>query len=76
LRGASISKIIPARPSRFEQHWEIGFQVTERRLARILGEKDPAEFGPRIKRKLEATRLLADLEKFAAWAELELTRAH
>jgi len=47
----------------------------ERRLARILGEKDAAEYGPRIKRKSEAAKLLADLEKFAAWAELELTRA-
>ena len=47
----------------------------ERRLARILGEKDAAEYGPRIKRKSEAARLLADLEKFAAWVELELTRA-
>lgn len=47
----------------------------ERRLARLLGEKDAAEYGPRIKRKSEAARLLADLEKFAAWVELELTRA-
>ena len=47
----------------------------ERRLARILGEKDAAEYGPRIKRKSEAAKLLADLEKFAAWADLELTRA-
>lgn len=46
----------------------------ERRLARILGEKDAAQYGARVKRKSEAVRLLADLEKFATWAELELTR--
>lgn len=46
----------------------------ERRLGRILSEKDAAEYGARVKRKSEAVRLLADLEKLAAWAELELTR--
>jgi hypothetical protein len=46
----------------------------ERRLARILGEKDAAQYGARMKRKSEAARLLADLEKFAAWAELEMRR--
>jgi len=46
----------------------------ERRLARILSEKDAAQYGARMKRKSEATRLLADLEKFAAWAELEMKR--
>ena len=46
----------------------------ERRLVRILGEKDAAQYGARVKRKPEAVRLLADLEKFAAWAEIELTR--
>ena len=46
----------------------------ERRLARILSEKDAAQYGARIERKSEAVRLLADLEKFAAWAELEMSR--
>jgi hypothetical protein len=46
----------------------------ERRLARILGEKDAAQYGARMKRKPEAARLLADLEKFAAWAEVEMKR--
>jgi hypothetical protein len=46
----------------------------ERRLARILSEKDAAQYGARIKRKSEAMRLLDDLMKFAAWAEIEMTR--
>ncbi len=46
----------------------------ERRLSRILGEKDAAQYSPRAKRKSEALRILADLERFAAWAELEVTR--
>jgi hypothetical protein len=46
----------------------------ERRLARILSEKDAAQYGVHMKRMAEATRLLADLEKFAAWAELEMRR--
>jgi hypothetical protein len=46
----------------------------ERRLARILSEKDAAQYSARVKRKSEAVRLLADLEKFAAWAELEMSR--
>jgi hypothetical protein len=46
----------------------------ERRLVRILSEKDAGQYGARVKRKPEAVRLLADLQKFAAWAELELTR--
>ena len=46
----------------------------ERRLGRILNEKDAAQYGARLKRKSEAVRLLADLEKFATWAEVELTR--
>ncbi|WP_119304436.1 hypothetical protein [Dongia deserti] len=46
----------------------------ERRLARILGEKDAAQYSARPKRISEARRLLADLESYAAWAELELAR--
>lgn len=46
----------------------------ERRLFRLLNEKDAAQYSARIKHKSEAVRLLADLEKFAAWVELEISR--
>ena len=46
----------------------------ERRLRRILAEKDAAQYGARIKRKAEAVRLLAELEELALWAETELAR--
>ena len=44
------------------------------RLRRILSAKDAAQYGARLLRKNEAVRLLEDLEKFAQWAEGELTR--
>jgi hypothetical protein len=47
-------------------------QVT--RLARILGEKDGAQYSSRLRRMRDALKLLADLEKFADWAENELER--
>ncbi len=46
----------------------------ERRLARILAEKTEAEYGVRVTRGTAAARLLGDLEKFAAWSELEFVR--
>jgi hypothetical protein len=45
-----------------------------KRLRRILGEKDPAQYGVRFHRKSDALRLLADVEEFARWAESELVR--
>lgn len=39
------------------------------RLARLLSRKDEAQYGAGSFRKPEAEKLLADLEKFAAWAE-------
>jgi hypothetical protein len=44
------------------------------RLTRILGEKDDVQYGMRSKSIEEATRLLEQLEEFAAWAESELQR--
>lgn len=46
----------------------------ERRFVRILAEKTEAEYGVRVTRGAEAARLLADLEKFAAWVEIEMAR--
>jgi hypothetical protein len=46
----------------------------ERRLARILAEKTETEYGVHAARAADALRLLADLEKFASWAEEELAR--
>jgi hypothetical protein len=48
--------------------------VQERRLRRILGEKDAAQYGARMKRKAEAVKFLVELEEFARWAEVELNR--
>jgi hypothetical protein len=41
----------------------------QRRLERILKAKSEAQYGARPGRKEEAEKLLADLEKFAVWAE-------
>lgn len=41
----------------------------ERRYRRILGFKDEAQYGARTASVEEASRLLADLERFARWAE-------
>ncbi|MDP1692061.1 MAG: hypothetical protein Q8L49_08980 [Burkholderiaceae bacterium] len=41
----------------------------ERRYRRILGFKDEAQYGARTASIEEASRLLADLEGFARWAE-------
>jgi hypothetical protein len=46
----------------------------EKRLRRLLGEKDAAQYGARIKRVKEAQQLLRELEEFARWAEEELDR--
>jgi hypothetical protein len=46
----------------------------ERRLRRILSEKDAAQYGARAKSKADAIKLLGDLEKFAPLVELELAR--
>jgi hypothetical protein len=48
--------------------------IQERRLRRILTEKDAVQYGARAKRLDEAVRLLGELEEFAAWAEGELGR--
>lgn len=37
----------------------------ERRLSRMIGRKDAAQYGVRTSRKSDAEKLLADLEKFA-----------
>ncbi len=39
------------------------------RLSRLLSRKDDAQYGAGSFRKSDAEKLLADLEKFAAWAE-------
>jgi hypothetical protein len=46
----------------------------ETRLRRILGEKDAAQYGARLKSKADAERLLAQLLALAKWAESELSR--
>jgi hypothetical protein len=46
----------------------------ENRLRRILGEKDAAQYGARVKSTADAGRLLALLVEFAKWAERELSR--
>lgn len=46
----------------------------ERRLRRILGEKDAAQYGARLKRKADVMRFLADIREFAKWAETEIDR--
>jgi hypothetical protein len=43
-----------------------------KRLARILNEKDNAQYGSRATKKETALNRLDDLEAFAAWAEAEL----
>lgn len=44
------------------------------RLGRILKEKDSAQYGSRATKRVDALRLLQDLEAFAEWAEGELRR--
>lgn len=44
-------------------------EAQERRYRRILGFKDEVQYGAKAARLEEATRLLADLESFAQWAE-------
>lgn len=48
--------------------------VQARRLRRIVGSKDTAQYGVRFLRKDEAVQLLSELEEFARWAETELAR--
>ena len=48
--------------------------VQASRLRRILGEKDAAQYGTRIKSRAEAERVLRDLREFASWAEAEFRR--
>ena len=43
------------------------------RLERLISKKDEAQYGTAPIRRADAIKLLADLEKFAAWAELKLT---
>lgn len=45
-----------------------------KRLRRIVGSKDTAQYGVRLLRKDEAEQLLSELEEFARWAETELAR--
>lgn len=40
----------------------------ERRLARLLGRKDDAQYGARPGRSEEAGQVVGDLDAFAAWA--------
>ena len=47
-------------------------KAQETRLARILSQKEDAQYNPRILRMGDAIKLLGDLEKFATWAESEL----
>jgi hypothetical protein len=49
-------------------------RAQESRLRRILGEKDAAQYGARLKTLTDARRLLVQLAEFAAWAEDELSR--
>ena len=44
----------------------------ERRLRRILTEKDEVQYGVRFGRYSDARQMLADLEAFAAWAERQM----
>lgn len=46
----------------------------ERRLARILGRKDEAQYGATHGRLTQAKELLDQLKEFAAWAEAEIRR--
>ena len=46
----------------------------ERRLARILGQKDEAQYGAGRISLTRARQLLEELEELAAWAEAELRR--
>jgi microcystin degradation protein MlrC len=48
----------------------------ETRLTRMLNEKDSAQYGGRIRKMSDAMKLLADLEKFATWAENELEKSN
>ncbi len=45
----------------------------EARLARLLSRKDEAQYGAASMRRGDAEKLLADLEKFAGWAEEPLS---
>lgn len=47
-------------------------KAQERRLARILERKDEAQYGSRRGSLTEARSLLAELEAFAAWAEMTI----
>lgn len=47
----------------------------ELRLARLIGVKSAAQYGARSLRKADAERMLADLEKFADWAEKSLLQS-
>jgi hypothetical protein len=49
-------------------------QAQARRFARILDEKDAAQYGARSGRLTHARQLLDELDAFAEWAETEMTR--
>lgn len=50
-------------------------QSQTRRFAKILGEKDSAQYGARRGRLTHARLLLQELDAFAEWAEQELGRS-
>jgi hypothetical protein len=45
-----------------------------KRLSYILGQKDPASYGPRRTPKQKADQLLEQLERFSFWVEAEMSR--
>jgi hypothetical protein len=45
-----------------------------KRLAAILGHKDASSYGPRRSPRQKAQDLLEQLDKFAAWVEMEMSR--
>ncbi|CAN5586278.1 hypothetical protein BH24GEM3_BH24GEM3_17140 [soil metagenome] len=50
-------------------------KAQERRFAKILDEKDEAQYGATRGRLSHALKLLEELDEFASWAEAELRRA-
>lgn len=50
-------------------------KAQETRLARILRNKDLAQYGGRFMLLSDAQSLLTQLEEYAAWAESEMNRA-
>lgn len=46
-----------------------------KRLSNILGQKDPASYGPRRTPKEKAADLLEQLDRFSKWVEAEMRRS-